>query len=244
MSKRIVKSRPKKQVLWSDDIERLVLYADFMGFKSRIYDKSHNELKTELDVFHNKWTRAISSLLNGDYLRTAQFSDSILIVVNGVDEKMFNLLTKAAIRLMHTAMSMQIPIKGAIAQGEFTYDQEKQLYFGKPLVDAYLLHEEIKYYGIVVHNSAQKITKNYSSAANPYYESPIYIDRGKVNHYHLCWNLVNNSLSPCDITDQCYNWLEDISENVSGHPRLYIDRTKEIIKYDKDFVTHDENEEA
>lgn len=76
-------------------------------------------------------------------MQFVQFSDSILISVNGIDEKKFNLLSKATICLMHVAMSMQIPIKGVIAQGMFSYDKENELYFGKPLVDAYLLHEEL-----------------------------------------------------------------------------------------------------
>jgi hypothetical protein len=30
---------------WQEDRERLVLYADFMGFKSRVFSKTHKELK-------------------------------------------------------------------------------------------------------------------------------------------------------------------------------------------------------
>ena len=74
-------------------------------------------------------------------------------------------------------MSMQIPIKGVIAQGIFSYDKENELYFGKPLVDAYLLHEELKYYGIVVHNTAEKTIKKYQNSNNPYTNTPIYRKR-------------------------------------------------------------------
>ena len=33
---------------WSKDTERLILYADFMGFKNRVLSKTHEDLKKEL----------------------------------------------------------------------------------------------------------------------------------------------------------------------------------------------------
>ena len=34
---------------WSKDTERLILYADFMGFKNRVLGKPHEELKKRVD---------------------------------------------------------------------------------------------------------------------------------------------------------------------------------------------------
>jgi len=171
---------------WDKDTERLVLYADFMGFKSRVFGTERSALKNELLAFHDRWTAKIKPLMKDGHLQAIQYSDSILIAVNGVDEKYFNLLSKAAVCLMHVALSMQIPIKGVIAQGLFSYDATNELYFGHPLVDAYLLHEELKYYGIVVHNTAEKTIKQYQSLSNPYSNSSIYLKKGKIFHYHLC----------------------------------------------------------
>lgn len=226
---------------WSKDTERLILYADFMGFKNRVLSKTHEDLKKELCEFHEKWVKKMEPLKSGGHLQFAQFSDSILIAVNGIDEKKFNLLSKAAICLMHVAMSMQIPIKGVIAQGIFSYDKENELYFGKPLVDAYLLHEELKYYGIVVHNTAEKTIKRYQNQNNPYTSTPIYIEKGKTAHYHLCWNLINQQLAPENITFQCKKWIEDIAERVSGHPRIYVDKTIEVLEADEKIFKDDKN---
>ena len=226
---------------WSKDTERLILYADFMGFKNRVLSKTHEDLKKELCEFHEKWVKKMEPLNSGGHLQFAQFSDSILIAVNGIDEKKFNLLSKAAICLMHVAMSMQIPIKGVIAQGIFSYDKENELYFGKPLVDAYLLHEELKYYGIVVHNTAEKTIKRYQNQNNPYTNTPIYIEKGKTAHYHLCWNLINQQLAPENITFQCKKWIEDIAERVSGHPRIYVDKTIEVLEADEKIFKDDKN---
>lgn len=218
---------------WAHDAHRLILYADFMGFKNRVLTREHNELKKELKEFHDKWYNKVSSLRLGGHLQFVQFSDSILVAANGVEERHFNLLSKAATSLMHIAMSMHIPIKGVIAQGLFSYDKESELYFGRPLVDAYLLHEEVKYYGIVVHNTAERTVKKYANANNPYSNTPVFIQKGSVSHYHLCWNLINQQLFPEDITDKCKEWIDMIAEDVSGEPRMYVDRTMKVLEQDR-----------
>ncbi|MFI3296903.1 MAG: hypothetical protein R3Y59_04665 [bacterium] len=218
---------------WEEDKPRLVLYADFMGFKSLVENKSHSDLKQELDDFRILFKNRIKQFCGDENFRYAQFSDSILLVVNGVEEKMFKLLTSAAFCLMHVAMESRFPLKGAIAQGIFTYDKAKELYLGKPLVDAYLLHEQVKYYGIVVHNSAEQTVKNFSTRSLPYLNTKINIERGVVSHYHLCWNLLNENLEEANYTKQCKVWLEKISQQVSGFPRIYIDNTLEIFERDR-----------
>lgn len=228
--------RPKAKTKWSEDIPRLILYADFMGFKNRVFSSNHDELKQLLVSFNDAWHKKLQPLQISGQLKFVQFSDSILVAVNGTNAKMFNLITKAAVCLMHEALRINFGIKGVIAQGTFAFDENKGLYFGRPLVDAYLLHEEIKYYGIVVHHSAENTVKNNLSDSNPYSKSDIYIEKGKVNHYHLCWNLVDKTLAPKDITPICNSWLDSIQETVSGTPRQYIDRTREILQKDsKDY---------
>lgn len=217
---------------WSTEGERLLLYADVMGFKSRVSTKSHRQLKDEILDFRSAWDAKTSCLKLGDYLKFVQFSDSMLLVVQGIDSKMFNLLTQAAVCLMQTAMEKGFPIKGAIAQGLFSLDNEKQLYFGQPLVDASLLHDQLKFYGIAVHNSAEKTIKANSDILRPYTKTQIYIEKGKVSHYHLCWNTLNSGYKYEDITDKCNKWLDTIEESVSGEPRMYVDRTREILKND------------
>lgn len=114
---------------WDTDIERLILYADFMGFKERVINTKPEELKINMLSFREKWDKQMKSLKLDDNLRYSQFSDSILIVANGVDEKMFNRISKAAARLMHVALSEGFALKGVIAQGTFTYDEEHELYY-------------------------------------------------------------------------------------------------------------------
>lgn len=230
-----IKVRRKQSVIpnWNDAAERLVLYADIMGFKSRVMDNSHETLRDDISRFRAAWESRMKPFLKADHLRYVQFSDSILIVVNGVDDKMFNLISKAAFCLMHTAISNRFPIKGVISQGTFTYDKTRELYFGRPLVDAALLHDEIKYYGIVVHNSAEATIKAKKDDENRYCKSEIPLEKGKTSHYHLAWNLVNQKYKPEDITDTCNLWLDVIEEQVSGRPRVYIDNTRVVFEHDR-----------
>lgn len=155
---KIIKNSDKK-IAWEDDAERLVLYADIMGFSHRVTFSNHKDLKQELQRFKTSWETRIKPLEQGGHLKSVQFSDSILLVVNGTDNQMFNLITKAAVCLMQSAISLGFPIKGVISQGEFSYDKGSELYFGLPLVESYQLHDEIYYYGIVVHHSAEKTVK-------------------------------------------------------------------------------------
>ena len=228
---------------WNESGERLILYADFMGFKDRVYSTTHEKLRETLEQFNKAWHNRLQPLQMSGDLKFVQFSDSIIVIVNGTNTKMFNLLTKAAVSLMHEALKIHFGIKGVIAQGVFSFDEEKGLYFGRPLVDAYLLHDEIKYYGIVVHHTAENTVKNNVSRNNPYSKESIYIEKGKVAHYHLCWNMLDNSLASGDISVLCNSWLDAIEETVSGHPRQYIDKTREVLKADSEYWTNKLDEE-
>lgn len=229
---KIVNKKKKTYTPWTEDGVRLLLYADIMGFKSRVATRSHDKLKEEFEDFRTTWDSRTASLKLGNYLKFVQFSDSMLLIVQGVDYRMFNLLTQAAVCLMQISIEKGFPIKGAIAQGNFTFNESNQLYFGQPLVDAALLHDQIKFYGIAVHNSAEKTIKANTEILRPYTKTPVYIERGKVSHYHLCWNTLNSRYKYEDITDKCNKWLDTIEETVSGEPRMYVDRTREILSND------------
>ena len=217
---------------WQEDKDRLILYADIMGFKDTIFSTSHNDLKKRLIKFRQSFENKIKPLRDGDYIRFVQFSDSIIIVVNGTDSKMVNLVTKAGIILMHEALKLKFPIKGVISQGRFTYDERNELYFGRPLVNAALLHDDLYYYGIAVHHSAENIIKKNITIDCPYSNSSINLKKGKTSHYHLLWNMISINLTPGDITSKALLWLENIQETVSGSPRIYIDNTITILEQD------------
>ena len=55
---------------WSESVERLLLYADIMGFKSRVLSTTHENLKDQLSIFRNQWQAKMSPLQIKDYLRS------------------------------------------------------------------------------------------------------------------------------------------------------------------------------
>ena len=48
------------------------------------------------------------------------------------------------------------------------------------------------------------------------------------------WNLLDNKYQSNDITMTCVKWLQTIEESVSGEPRMYVDRTLEILRKDSE----------
>lgn len=65
---------------WTEDKDRLILYADIMGFRDTIFSNTHADLKKRLLSFRKSFEMKIKPLRTGDYMRFVQFSDSIIIV--------------------------------------------------------------------------------------------------------------------------------------------------------------------
>ena len=89
-------------------------------------------------------------------LQISLFSDSIILISPDIGGESLTAIAEAAAYIMRNAIGSGIPMKGAPAQGVVTNDTDKQLFFGLPIIDAYLLRENVKYYGVVVHHSAEQ----------------------------------------------------------------------------------------
>lgn len=225
--------------------EMYVLYADIMGFKERVMRTKHQELEEELEGLKNKFDKWIKPFLdNVKTFKVSMFSDSILIVDENTKEG-FNRISKAGLGLMYVALTASFPLKGAIAKGLFSYKEDKQLFFGRALIDAYLLQEQIHYYGIVAHNSIEKdieeyakgwLVKNKKKGDNPYILSSIPFKSGNISHYHIAYNLMSNTreIGNDVITthSSIISSLDKIRHTVSGAPRIYVDKTLQVLKED------------
>ena len=160
-----------------------LLYVDIMGFKDRVNATEHQKLSNNLYKFREdlkNWFSPFTSKTKT--FKLSMFSDSILIVDEDSSDG-FNRISKAAVGVMYVALQNQFAVKGAIAKGSFTYDEEKQLFFGKALVDAYLLHESLYFYGIVAHHSVELDIKScrlkgYRGKKNAWVKSSISLKGG------------------------------------------------------------------
>lgn len=201
--------------------ERYIVFLDIMGFKDRVARTKHEDLFSMLNDFNQKISLHI--LKHREHgIRLSQFSDSILIYSSDNSRESLKIISEVSSEVMGTAISLGIPLKGAIAKGVITCDISKQLYFGQALIDAYLLEENVKYYGILAHNSVEadilELEKTDSTIFRDI-EAPL--KSGKVSHYEICW--YNNNIQSAK------NNLRKIRNTVSGDPRKYIDNSLKAI---------------
>lgn len=148
---------------WNKNGDHLILFMDIMGFKDRVTRMEHEELFDKMIEFKEKNNR-LKPLIqdkNGELLRMVQFSDSIIIASLDDSKSALNRIVKAGVVLMQNALETGFALKGAIAKGPLTFDSELGIYFGLPLVDAYLLEEELKFYGVAFHHSVEKLIQQY-----------------------------------------------------------------------------------
>lgn len=229
------------------DKEMYILYADIMGFKDRVMRTDHPVLEKKLEGLKRKLDSWLSPFLeNVETFKVSMFSDSVLIVDENTKAG-FNRISKAGIGLMRVALEASFALKGAISKGLFTYKEVNQLFFGRALVDAYLLQEQIHYYGIVAHHSIEGDIKKYANGwkekdngnrkgINPYILSPIPLKSGNITHYHLAYNLISEKRETGKNVDKTHkgiiSWLEQISGTVSGNPRIYVDKTLQVLRED------------
>lgn len=223
----------------------------------------HEELKRELENLTTKLKDWFSPSKKAETFNYSLFSDSILIVDEST-RKGFNRISKVAAGLMRVSLEHKFPIKGAISKGLFTYDEGKQLFFGRAIVDAFLLQEQVHYYGIVAHHSMEEDIREYANGwddgntkktkqtpeaqatsqnsetmnnrRNPYVLSPTPLKNGNITHYHLAYNLISairqTGVNVDDAHNKLVSWLEVISGTVSGAPRIYVDKTLEVLTRD------------
>jgi len=218
----------------------LVLFLDIMGFKEKVLRTPHMELEKELRAFKSKHKK-LKPLMKRGSIELIQFSDSIIAVAHKADMFTLNRMVKIASILMHTGLESHFAMKGAIAMGAVTFDAENQLFFGQAIVDAYLMEEELKMYGVVFHHTAEALVKrSIAESAYPngmghriYYpiqKCQIPLKTCVCEHYCVVWHKISRQLDEGDITDEVKEWLEEINLTVSGAPRVYVDNTLAVIK--------------
>ena len=109
--------------------------------------------------------------------RMVQFSDSIIIASLDDSKSALNKIVKAGVVLMQNALETGFALKGAI---------------GRSIVDAYLLEEELKFYGVVFHHSVEELIQQYKDIPPirgkreqkiPVSEYQIHLKSGRSTHY-------------------------------------------------------------
>jgi hypothetical protein len=218
---------------WIDTRDRFVAFLDIMGFKDMVFRRTNNSVYKMLLSFRpavlatEKDIQFISPTNNRIITKTVMFSDSIIIITNDDSEDAaLNIIYDVGMIII-SALKEKIPMKGAIAYGKQTADFKNSLHFGKPLIDAFELQNELKLYGVIMHHTMEKRIEKFS---NKHLldnllmcKYPVPMKNGEINHYMVDWMTLHEiKKDPTELVSQLY-------KNVSGAPRIYVDNTIKFV---------------
>ncbi|QMU28117.1 hypothetical protein HUW48_08685 [Adhaeribacter radiodurans] len=168
-------------------------------------------------------------------LKTTVFSDSIIFITNGSTIDDGNHIMIQSALFIDSCLKGGIPIKGCISQGKFTADFDNSLFFGQPLIDAYLLQEEMDVYSVVLHHSFELMMKHKKILGREFHESIRWLNYknsfkgGASYHYHLNWVAYLVDLMKKDIND-VKTEASYFYNSISGSKRKYVDNTMDFIE--------------
>lgn len=230
---------------WKTTDNRFVAFLDLLGFKDKVMRKSHDEIYNELSKissYKKKLEESIKAEIitrnfNDIDIYIVSFSDSIVLFSKNDSLDNFKFFTIALKSLFSKAIKNKIALKGGIAHGTISVNKSEQIYFGQPIIDAYLIEEDVNYLGIVCHNSIDIfLNENTSSElirnSYKFIETPL--KSGHINHYNLDFYHYLIEKEKRDLEDnekimlikKTYN---DFYTTVSGSPRRYIDNSLNLL---------------
>jgi len=223
---------------WEPTTQRFVAFFDILGFKDLVARKQHAEILEKLNllktVIEELQTTDISPIFktlrfSNDQTKAITFSDSIVFFSNSDTKDDASKILFDSYRLLLTATRNKIPIKGCISFGKITVDFSTSLFFGQPIIDAFLLHEDLIMLSVIIDNSAEEKINSFSDETPNVLFNAILkpykcnMKSGKINHKLI--SPLNNSVKT-NLIDE----LTNLYSTCSGRPRLYIDNTIEYLE--------------
>ena len=100
------------------------------------------------------------------------------------------------------------------------------MFFGQPIIDAYLLHEDLNLLGVILDHNAENQFKTFGKnrmLKNSLQFRKVNLKYGYVTHTILA----SRSLK---VLDKQIETFEKLYQITSGKPRLYIDNTLDFYK--------------
>ena len=228
-----------KNTNWEPTCNRFVAFLDIMGFKDMVSRKKHADIYNMLNSI-SKVSEEIAKkqefASKNVYITT--FSDSIVIFSKDDTQWSLQQFVTAVTDMFANMIFKSIPVKGACAHGEISVNQKRAIFFGQPQIDAFLLQEDVNYYGIVCHNSYDKYlddSKDEKTKIYLNYRLKTKLKSGDITHYNLDWFTPVKSIANKE-SKSLYDdvGIEEIIGKLyfetSGSPRKYIDNTMEMYE--------------
>jgi len=222
---------------WRDnkDKSRYVAYFDIMGFKDIIDRLTHTQvgeylfhLKEVLEALANEeFVKSLNKELNPTQTKSITFSDSIFIFSHGTEIEDADKIIMDSYGLIYQSLKAGIALKGSIAHGVIHVDLEKQLFYGRPIVDAYLLQQDLMMYTAIIHHTAEsemsiRASPQIFNSLSMNYQVPI---RDAGNIWHRIVRPYSDVARQNDLMS-----LANLYTQASGKPRRYIDNTMNFLK--------------
>lgn len=231
---KVDKSKP-----WEISTDRYVGFIDIMGFKDMLTRRTHEEVYNLMQNV-SKSVTSIQAVYSVDYESEADidinitmilFSDSIMVFTRDAEQHSLENLVAAISALSESFFTDGIPHKGAIAYGKMTLDFKKSIFFGQPLVDAFLLQEELKFYGIVIHGTAEQIGDINEDESVLDYNCPF--KNGYAKHLTVAPGVSLTEEFEEKTVDDLVDKVFKFRETTSGVLRKYIDNTFDYLQFVK-----------
>ena len=225
---------------WPIKGERYVAYLDILGFKDLVARKTHDEIynklkeisvtKQMLQNLHNEEDEKLKNFTKNGRIKVVTFSDSIIIFSEKADEDNLKYFIFSVSFIIARAFDLGIPMKGSVTFGEVSLNFKNQIFFGQAIIDAYLLQEEVQYFGIVVHNSFENMANNTVFNRIHYIEKKTPLKGGMIIHKNFNWFMYLKTDNVINEKENIIKKIESFRLTTSGVTRKYIDNTLNFIE--------------
>ena len=221
-----------------------------MGFSNYVYRNSHSTVKKRMNKLREIVDFSLTTVqtISADFdkvkepVKTVIFSDSIILISKDKSVHSLDIILYLSQIVLLEFLKNRIPVKGAISYGMLTADFGKSLFFGKAFIDAYKLQDELYMYGIVLdHKVEKRLTKEVKFKDIYCTQKAVPTKTGMITHFSLNWALWSAMVTNHDDTkdlaenvaknsDSALLIIEEFYKDISGHPRKYIDNTRDFLK--------------
>ncbi len=227
---------------WKTTDNRFVAFLDILGFKDLVARNSHEYIYELLQsITHTKKVikdasahPTIMKELGDVDVHIVNFSDSIALFSKNDDPKNFKYFLLSVRWIFTEAIKKGIPLKGGFAHGTVSLNKTDQIYYGQAIIDAYLIEEEVNYYGVVAHNSIDKymFDNKIPEIDKILFESETPLKCGNIVHTNINWF----KIMKYETIEDLKNKIESYRNTSSGSPRRYVDNTLHVLEKVKDSI--------
>lgn len=220
---------------WVPTANRFVCFLDILGFKDFVLKNPHTIILEKLKKIkdYEKLVFDTAELIGEkNDIKIVNFSDSFIIFSKNDSRDCFHSFFLLLENIFRNIIFEGFSVKGGAAYGKITVESSNNIFFGQPLIDAYLLQEDLNFLGIACHHSIevylrdQKI-ENYSFVKNILSTLKTPLKSGEINHLNLTWFDTEN-IKETDLNHP-KNLLKNLYYTASGSPRKYLDNTEKVI---------------